>query len=119
MRFFHNKIIEIQDHGVAALVDTNPTSQRTHQSEFVWANGGRNTKTEDRKLATIGTVFTNVPTGRTGARRSLFSETTTGTDTTTVPTDRTDYPQGRENARNWRKSSPITAPFVPMGSLWP
>jgi hypothetical protein len=33
--FFHQLKMEIQDHGVIALVHTSPTSQRTPQLEFV------------------------------------------------------------------------------------
>ena len=34
-QFFYHNIINIQDHGVVALVNTNPMSRRTPNLEFV------------------------------------------------------------------------------------
>ena len=41
--FLHFLKMNIQDHGVVALVHTSPTSPRIPKSEFVWRNGGQNT----------------------------------------------------------------------------
>jgi hypothetical protein len=34
-QIFHHKIINMQDHGVVALVDMKPTSRKTSKSEFL------------------------------------------------------------------------------------